>query len=236
MGGGGLSALEIKSDVEAVNTMGKLRMLSWRTLKDYVEIGMNSTYGDPKEEIKKTIEEFDASLKALSVYVKDAKVKEKLQAIEAKWHDAQASLNAKPVLSDATQYYNGIVVLKEMANDAVDIMSKGKNVVIGKAGRLRAVSQALSAVYSLKTWGVKDADKALAIPMKRFRDTLDFLKKDPATGPEMTKIIQKLEKTYLFFQMMRDAGTMTPSLAIKKANGMLKDADALTQLYVNKLK
>lgn len=236
MSGGALSALEITSDAEAVNIMGKLRMLTWRMLKDHVMIGMNSTYNHPEIEIQKTVSEFDENLKALNVYVKDPEVKKKLQTIGEKWQSAQASLATKATLSDTKKYYDETLALKEIANDAVNIMSEGKNSVIGKAGRLRAVSQALSAIYSLKTWGMKDADKALASPMKRFRTTLDFLKKDSATGPEMTAIIQKLEKTYLFFQMMRDAETMTPSLAIKKAKGMLKDADALTQLYVNKLK
>ena len=236
MGSGSLSAMEIKSDAEAMNNMGKLRMLSWRILNNRARIGMDSTYGDPKEELKKTVTDFNEIVKALNIYVKDPKVKEKLKVIEERWKVMQASLNTKLKLSDATTYYDKTVALKKTANDAVNMMGKGKNIVTGKAGRLRAVSQALSALYSLKTWGMKDADKDIVEPMKSFRDSLDFLKKDPATDSEMTKIIQKLEKTYLFFYIMNDAGTMTPHLAIKKTNDMLKDAGALTQLYVKKLK
>lgn len=232
---GNLLALEIKSNAEAVNNMGKLRMLSWRTLKNYTGIGMDSAYGDPKKELHDTVADFNAILEALNHYTKDPKVQLKLKEIGDKWKIIQSSLDIKLQLSNAKHYYNTIATLKKTAHETVGMMSKNKSIVVGKAGRLRAVSQAIAAAYVLKTWGMEGADEALKRPMKRFRGNLDFLKKDPATDSEMSKIIQKLEKTYLFFQVMGDAGTMTPSLAIKKTNRMLKDADKLTQLYVNKL-
>ena len=236
MGSGGLSAGEIKSDVEAVSSMGKLRMLSWRTLKNHVEIGMDSNYGDPKQELEATVAEFDGIVKGLDGYVKDPKVKEKLNTIKEKWQGIKHSLGTKLTLSEAGRYHKSIVALIKIANGAVGTMAKGGHAVIGKASKLRAVSSSLSALYLLKAWGMKGAGKPLARTMKSFRSSLDFLKKDPATGPEMTKIIQKLEKTYMYFQVMNGAETMTPSLAIKKTNSMFKDADALTQLYANKLK
>jgi len=45
-----------------------------------------------------------------------------------------------------------------------------------------------------------------------------------------------LEKVYRFFGIMNDAETKTPIIACKKADKMLKTADALTRDYVEKLK
>ncbi len=236
MGSGGLSALEIGNDADAVKAAGKLRMLTWRALKDYIEIGMKSTYGHPKEEIKQTFAEFDENLKALKIYVKDPLVKRKLNTIEEKWQNAKVFLNKEPELAEASKYFGNTKALKKIIYETVGMMSRNKGAVIEKSSRLPAVSQALSAIYSLKSWGMKDADKALAVPMRRFRETLDFLEKSPETEPKMAEILQKMEKVYLFFQVMNDAETLTPSLAIKRANEILKDAERLTELYANALK
>jgi nitrate/nitrite-specific signal transduction histidine kinase len=233
MGTGTLSALEIKTNANAVNTMGKLRMLSWRLLKDHVEIGMGIPYRNPQNDIKKTFSNYQENLQALKSYVKDPLVKEKLQALEKKLESCRALVKGKPQLADATKCYHETIALKKLAQDGVDLLSKQGHTAVAKAGRLRAVSQSLSAIYMLKTWGMKDADQAIAKPMKRFRSTLDYLKAEPITGPEAKKIINKLEKTYLFFQVMDSAsGTFTPTLVEKKTRQMLKDAQALTMTYV----
>ena len=68
----GVSAsAEITSMMDAVNKAGQQRMITQRMLKDYVLIGMNNTYGNPKEDLSKMIEMFDKDLNDLQKYVKD---------------------------------------------------------------------------------------------------------------------------------------------------------------------
>ena len=50
------------------------------------------------------------------------------------------------------------------------------------------------------------------------------------------KILTKLEKIYGFFQIMNASEVMTPALAIKKTDAMLKQASELTQLYIKNTK
>jgi hypothetical protein len=42
----------------------------------------------------------------------------------------------------------------------------------------------------------------------------------------------KIEKTYLFFNVMNDSLVFTPALVVKKCDTMLKSARKLTQLYL----
>ena len=232
------SAMEIKDDSMAVSVIGKQRMYSMRMLKDYVMIGLKLPYDDPQADLKKTMQAFEEAHEALMGYVKDPKIRKKLEELNRTWKETKKTLQQPPEKAKAPLYKKMMVHLREVANDATNMMAKKaggvSNQTINLSGRLRAVSQALAAVYMLKTWEIPGADEALKIPMKRFRGSMDFLYKSPDTGPEMLKILKKLEKTYLFFQVMNESGTFTPTLVAKKTDRMLKDAIKLTQLYVEK--
>jgi predicted HicB family RNase H-like nuclease len=236
--GGVASAVEIKDDSMAVSVIGKQRMYSMRMLKDYIMIGLKLHYGNPEEDLKKTMQAFEEAHKALMGYVKDPELRKKLEELDRTWRETKKTLQQPPEKAKAPSYKKMMVRLREVANDATNMMAKKaggvSNQTINLAGRLRAVSQALAAVYMLKTWEMAGADEALKIPMKRFRDSMDFLYKSPDTGPEMLKILKKLEKTYLFFQVMNQSGTFTPTLVAKKTDRMLKEAIKLTRLYVEK--
>jgi len=71
-------------------------------------------------------------------------------------------------------------------------------------------------------------------PMEKFRRSLDFLKKASEGDPEALKLVKDLEKTYLFFSVMNESGTFTPSLVVKKTDNMLKTADQLTRRFIEK--
>jgi len=233
-------AQEIKSRAEAVNLMGKERMLVMRMLKDTVMIGMKMEYHNPSEDLKKTMATFEETQAALKAYIKDPKVQEKLKAIDAKWAEAKKLLSQPPKKEQAKAYLKTMVGIREIANDATNMLSDGakdpNSKTINLAGRLRAVSQALASIYLLETWGMEGARKKLEIPMKRFRGSLDHLEKAPVTDEKAKKILGRLEKTYLFFQVMKDAETFTPTLVVSKTDRMFKDAAKLTQHYVELLK
>jgi len=240
LGGISLGAVEIKSHAQAVDMMGKERMLVMRMLKDTVMIGMKMNYHDPAGELKKTMESFEETQQALKSYVTDPKIKAKLEEIDAKWAQAKKLLSEPPKKERAKEYLKTMVGIRELANDATNMMSGGKkdgaNMTINLAGRLRAVSQALASIYLLETWGMEGARKKLEIPMKRFRGSLDHLEKVPETDEKAKKMLKKLEKTYLFFEVMKDAETFTPTLVVSKTDRMFKDAAKLTQHYVELLK
>ena len=102
------------------------------------------------------------------------------------------------------------------------------------AGRLRAVSQKLAALYLLKTWKADQSSASLEKPMKKFRESLDFLNKVSGNDKRSKELLKDLEKTYLFFSVMEESGTFTPSLVVKRTDEMMKKADELTRYYVSK--
>ncbi len=233
-----LVAGEIKNNSMAVSIIGKQRMYSMRMLKDYIMIGLKLSYGNPADDLKKTMEAFEKSHDSLMAYVKDPDLRKKLEELDRTWQETKKVLKEKPEKSKAKVYKKVLVHLREVANDATNMMARKAGTIsdqtINLAGRLRAVSQALAAVYMLKTWEMPGADEALKIPMERFRESMDYLYKSPDTGPDMKKILKKLEKTYLFFQVMNESGTFTPTLVAKKTDKMLGEAIKLTKLYVDK--
>ena len=236
LGASSLSALEIKNDAQLEGSIAKMRMMVWRTLKDHIMIGMDSVYGNPQEEIKKTLAAYDVLAKAINAYVKDPALKKHLLKIEKRWGDIETCLDKKLTLPETEACYQKIVAFETSVNKALEELDSDKGIIIAEAGYLRALSQILPSEYALKAWGMKGADTLLLKSMKRLHDTLELLKKDPATGPKMLPLIRKIEKIELFLQVMADSETMTPHLLHKKGEAMLKDAGALTQLYTNKLK
>lgn len=70
--------------------------------------------------------------------------------------------------------------------------------------------------------------------MKKFRESLDFLNKVSGNDKRSKELLKDLEKTYLFFSVMEESGTFTPSLVVKRTDEMMKKADELTRYYVSK--
>jgi nitrate/nitrite-specific signal transduction histidine kinase len=236
LAGGVLMALEIRNDSEAVDLMGKQRMFSLRILKDYTMMGLKLNFGDPQGDLKKTMEAFEEAHKALMGYVKDPKIRQKLEELDRTWKETKKILQQPPEHSKGQAYLKMMFRIKDLANEATDMLAGsskgGAGEAINFAGRLRAVSQGWAAAYMLKTWEVPGVDKVLSAHMKKFRKSLDILSKSSETGPQMRKILERMEKTYLFFEVMSESGTFTPTLVAKKTERMLKDASKLTQLYV----
>ncbi len=236
-----IAAQEIHSNAEAINVAGKQRMYTMRMLRDYLMIGEKLNYKDPAGDLKKTIADFDEAGKALQSYVKDPKLMEEMKGIHQIWTSSRKMFSQPPVKEKALAYTKDANAFRKKLNTFVNDLSAhyGSSTaeVVNTAGRLRAVSQALAALYQLKAWGIKEASEMIKKPMKSFRDGLDYLDKAKETQASMRPILTKLERTYLFFKIMDDASdTATPALVIKETDRMLKLANTLTGQYLSALK
>ncbi len=234
-------ALEIQSKSDAINVAGKQRMYTMRMLRDHLMMGEHLTYKKPDADLKKTVAAFDEASAALESYLKDPDLQSDMAMIQKQWRSVRTMFDTPPKKEEALVNAKSVIAFREQLNTFVNHMAKkyggGSAQVINHAGRLRAVSQALAAAYLLKSWGVSGANDKLVVPMKHFRESLDILDKAKETVSSMRPILTRLERTYLFFEVMDDADTTTtPVLAIKKTDKMLKDADALTKMYVEALK
>ena len=230
------SGAEIHTLNEAVNIAGRQRMYTMRMLRDYIMIGEKLSYKDPAGDLKKIKKHFQEAHESLVHFIKDPALTEELRQIAAQWKTVDKMTNEPPRKEQAAVYAKEAITFREKLNTFVNHLAqsggKATAEAINLSGRLRAVSQALAAVYQLRAWGMPHADEKIKIPMKRFRESLDYLNKAGETQPPMKTILDDLEKTYLFFEVMNRSKVFTPTLVIKKTDAMLRKASRLTELYV----
>jgi nitrate/nitrite-specific signal transduction histidine kinase len=229
-------AEEISSLSHAVNVAGKQRMYTMRILRDYIMVGAKLTYKDPASDLSRTVADFGKAHDALDAYLNDQQLKSEMDGITKQWKAITKMVSEPPVQSNALEYARQAIKFREMLNDFTNHLSKTSSShaaeAVNLSGRLRAVSQALASVYMLRSWGATGTEKKMKVPMERFRGSLDYLHAAQETTEPMKQILSKLEKIYLFFEVMNQSDTMTPTLVIKKTDAMLKLADALTKMYV----
>ena len=238
VGASSLNALEIKNDLEAINLAGSERMMSMRMLKDYILVAMNNSYRNPQKDLQAMMKRFEETQSALEAYVKDPQIASRFKAVDQRWAEAKKMLKSPAKKEEASKYFETMTALKNAANEATVFLAKkskhGTSQTVNMAGRLRAISQTLAALYMLKTWAADNSPDSMKKAMKNFRESLDFLKKESGNDPKVKKFLKNMEKNYLFFSMMEDAGVFTPALVIKRTDKMLEQADELTRYLVKK--
>ncbi len=230
------SGVEIHNLNEAVNIAGRQRMYTMRMLRDYTMIGEKLTYKKPADDLKKIQKNFQEAYESLVAFVKDPTLSDELKQVGARWDAVQTIMKKPPKKEEASSYFDGAMAFRKDLNAFVEHLAKSQKKataqVVNVSGRMRAISQALAAIYQLRAWGMPHAEEKIKVTMKLFRQGLDYLNKAKETQPPMRAILKDLEKTYLFFDFMNQSKVFTPTLVIKKTDAMLHKASKLTELYV----
>ena len=231
-------AKEITSLAEAVNIAGKQRMFTQRMLKDYAMIGMENHFGNPEEDLNKTIKSFDEHLEALIRFNKDSKTAESLKKVKTMWKPIREVLQEKPEQTKAGKLQEDLEALLKQSNEAVGLFvqqsGKASGEIINISGRQRMLSQRMASLYMLKVWGVDDPEfkEKMDASMKLFRESLDKLEKSDMNTPEITALLNKAERSFKFFEVMnRSKSKFIPALIYRKSNDILKNMNRATELY-----
>jgi nitrate/nitrite-specific signal transduction histidine kinase len=234
-----VSAIEINSATQAVDIAGKQRMFTQRMLKDYAMVGMNNTFGKPDVDLKKTVDAFEDHLESLLKYTKDDVTKQSLGEVKTLWSPIKKILLEVPSKEKVGKLQESLEVLLKAADDTTKLFTKESGKESGKivntSGKQRMLSQRMASLYMLKVWGIDDPQfKAkLDEAMKLFKDSLVELEKSSLNTKEISTLLTKVKRSFMFFEMMSKSNSkFVPTLIYKKSNDMLKNMNSATEKYV----
>jgi len=232
-------ALDIENFSTAVNISGKQRMFTQQMLKNYAMIGMNNTFGNPKEDLLNIINEFEDHQYSLLAFINKKFLKLNLDNIKPLWKDTKVILLANPEKSKVKQLQNNLSKLLIQADKITKLLAinskKSSGDIINIAGRQRMLSQKMASLYMLKVWGFNDdkfIDK-LNNSILLFKQSKEILKNSNINTDEINNLLSSVDKSFMFFEMMsRSKSKFIPSLIYKKSNDILRDMNIVTGLYV----
>ena len=155
----------------AVDMAGRLRMLSQRTTKAYLQWGQSIATENARALLQESVTRFEGHLTALKTFQPTPLVQASLPPLQARWTDFKAMLAGPPSRDGAVALYDASELLQQAAHRTTlayeNVTGSPEDHLIAIAGRQRMLSQRMAKFYLYRAWEINDAAADMELHLSR---------------------------------------------------------------------
>lgn len=232
---------EILSLSSAINIAGRQRMLSQRILKAYSMIGISVDVLRVKKSMSQDIDLFDNQLAELISFAPNKEVKATLSKVGRLWKPyvslVETDVSIDKALELLTMSEELLLASHKVVLQLEDLSPTQHAHLVNVAGRQRMLSQRMSMLYMLRTWGFDNAQirNQLMQDKNEFDGALSELNQTSLNTVELKKWLKTGQSEWRLFKYGLDGVKQkpTPYIVHLAGNKLLKTMDKTTELYAN---
>lgn len=155
----------------AVDMAGRLRMLSQRCAKLYLQSGQAIAAEGARGLLRASIDQFESHLATLQTFQPSAAVQGALPAVQAHWSSFKALLTTPPDKDGAAALYDANENLQQAAHRATvayeNLTGSPLDHLVGIAGRQRMLSQRMAKFFFYRAWNLHHAPADMELHLSR---------------------------------------------------------------------
>jgi len=213
---------------------------SQQILKTYVMVGLNSSFQNPKETLKKAVVDYDKRAHQMHDYfhnlLGDKNVKARASFDEALklWESSKTMLETVPNEKNALKLRENLQTMITKLLEGTKPLATPDLELISLTGKLCRKPIEITIDYLMRIWGIhiEGYDKDIKKIIKNYHTNLDTLLTNKLNNKESKALLSKSRKQFMFFEFMYNAKSrFIPNLLSKKADDNFLIIRSIKKIY-----
>ncbi len=214
-------------------------MLTQRIVATYSQIGLDISAKKSKRQLNKAINLFEEQLGELKEYRPSGKAYKQLQRVTELWQPLQ-KIAREPIQKSKVEELRMLAEDALAASHRVVIMLQDesgtkKGELVNVSGRQRMLSQRLSNLYMLQSWGFSSSEYTddYSRALNEFKGALTELSSSTLSTEEISKKLNKARREFGMFERSshHKNGEFIPLMIKMSADKLLALMNDVTHLY-----